>query len=199
MWPLDLSFLVESVLIFALAFLIDVVFGEIPDRVHPTVWMGKVIAYLKPKVEEPKSEVGESERRVALRWRDCALCGSHVFLLLWAARQIPGWGWLVYVVVAAVLLKTTFAVKCMSQYTVPIAKALENGLTEATTLAALHCETRPKLSDERHMISAAVESIAESTTDGAYLAPLLFRPVWGSRRLCFPGHQHVGFDGGVPG
>ncbi len=32
---------VDSALIFALAFLIDLVFGEYPDKIHPTIGIGK--------------------------------------------------------------------------------------------------------------------------------------------------------------
>src|SRR5674476_1078719 len=68
MFQLDLSFLVESVLIFALAFLIDVVFGEIPDRAHPTVWMGKVIAYLKPRIRSVNSKVEKANGVLLCVW-----------------------------------------------------------------------------------------------------------------------------------
>ncbi|MGF3523274.1 MAG: hypothetical protein ACQXXJ_09325, partial [Candidatus Bathyarchaeia archaeon] len=34
----DVTFFAEQVLVVALAFLLDLVFGEIPDKVHPTVW-----------------------------------------------------------------------------------------------------------------------------------------------------------------
>ena len=46
---IESSVFVDSLLIFILAFLIDVVFGEFPDRFHPTVWIGKAIAFFKPK------------------------------------------------------------------------------------------------------------------------------------------------------
>jgi cobalamin biosynthesis protein CobD/CbiB len=41
MFILDLSWFIDSVFIFALAILIDLVVGEYPDRIHPTVAIGK--------------------------------------------------------------------------------------------------------------------------------------------------------------
>jgi cobalamin biosynthesis protein CobD/CbiB len=49
MFTFDYSWFVDSVFIFALAFLIDLVLGEYPDRIHPTVGIGKIIIYLKKK------------------------------------------------------------------------------------------------------------------------------------------------------
>jgi adenosylcobinamide-phosphate synthase len=57
MFVMDISFLFDYLLILFLAFLIDLVFGELPDEIHPTLWMGKVIAYLKPKIKSENSMV----------------------------------------------------------------------------------------------------------------------------------------------
>ena len=57
MFDIDFSFLFDSLLIFVLAFLIDLVFGEIPDRIHPTLWMGKITGYLKPKLRNENPSV----------------------------------------------------------------------------------------------------------------------------------------------
>ena len=178
MFQLDVSFLVDSLLIFALAFLIDVVFGEIPDRAHPTVWMGKVVAYLKPQIKSANPRV-EKINGVLLCVGVVALFAVPVFFILWGIRQIPGWGWLLYIVVAAVLLKTTIAVKCMRHYTVPIAEALENrDMDKARQWLHYIVRRDPTKLSERHIISAAVESIAESTTDGI-TSPFFFFALFG--------------------
>jgi adenosylcobinamide-phosphate synthase len=178
MFQLDLSFLVESVLIFALTFLIDASFGEIPDRAHPTVWMGKVIAYLKPRIRNVNSKV-EKANGVLLCLGVIALFAVPVFFLLWLLRQIPGWGWLLYIVVAAVLLKTTIAVRSMRNYTMPIAEALKKrDFEEARQWLRYIVRRDPNKLDERHIISAAVESIAESTTDGI-TSPFFFFALFG--------------------
>jgi adenosylcobinamide-phosphate synthase len=178
MWPLDVSFLVESILIFAVAFLIDIIFGEIPDKAHPTVWMGKVIAYLKPRLKNANPKV-EKANGVLLCVGVMTLFAVPSFLGLWALRLIPDCGWLIYVVAAAILLKTTIAIKCMRAYTVPIAVALQKrDLTEARRWLRYIVRRDPNELDERHIISAAVESIAESTTDGI-TSPFFFFALFG--------------------
>ncbi|MCW4018252.1 MAG: cobalamin biosynthesis protein [Candidatus Bathyarchaeota archaeon] len=178
MFLFNLSFFIESVLIFVLAFFIDIVFGEIPDRAHPTVWMGKVIDFLKPRLKSPNPRV-EKAKGVFLCVSVMALFGGASFLILWAFRQIPGWGWLIYIVVAALMLKTTFALKCMRYYTYPIEKALKSR-DMASARKWMHFIVRrdPNELDERHITSAAVESIAESTTDGV-TSPFFFFALFG--------------------
>jgi len=178
MFFFDVSFLIDSVLIFTLAFLIDVVFGEIPDRAHPTVWMGKIVVYVKPKMRNANPQV-EKLSGIGLVFGLIVLFAVPVFLILWAIRLIPVWGWLIYIVVAAVMLKATFALKCMRFYTAPIEKALKANDKEAAKKWLRFIVRRdPDKLDQRHMISAAVESIAESTTDGV-TSPFFFFALFG--------------------
>ena len=169
---MDFSFLFESVLILVLALFVDAVFGEVPDRFHPTVWMGNVIAYLKPRIRNGNSRV-EKVNGVLLCVGVSALFAVPVFLIVYFTRL---WlGVIPYVVVSAVLLKFTFALKCMGHYTLPIAEALERG-DLAGGKRWLHFIVRrdPASLDEQHVVSAAVESIAESTTDGVTSALFFF-------------------------
>ena len=164
MFSLDISLLVDSVLIFFLAFLIDAVFGEYPDRIHPTIGIGKIIAYLKPKLKNANAKI-EKANGVLLALGVMLLVSVPVFLLLFWLRQ--SFGSIPYIIVGAVLFKATFAVKGMDQYTKPIASALKkNVLAEARKWLHFIVRRDPNTLNERQIISAAVESIAESTTDG---------------------------------
>jgi adenosylcobinamide-phosphate synthase len=173
---LDNSFFVDSLLIFSLAFLIDVVFGEFPDRIHPTVWIGKAIAYFKPKFRSVNPRT-EKVNGAILCLLIILLVAVPVGLLLLGIRHF--FGWIPYIVVSAILLETTFAVRCMRQYTVPIAEALKSG-DVAKARRGLYFIVRrdPNELNEQQITSAAVESIAESTTDGI-TTPFFFFALFG--------------------
>ena len=161
---IESSVFVDSLLIFILAFFIDVVFGEFPDRFHPTVWIGRAIAFFKPKFknENPRTE---KVNGIVLCVLVILLVAVPVGVLLFAIRYFMGR--IPYIVVAAVLLETTFAVKCMRQYTVPIAEALKNRDIDKARKGLYYIVRRdPTELNEQQIVSAAVESIAESTTDG---------------------------------
>ena len=159
-----------------LAFLIDAVFGEYPDRIHPTVGIGKIITYLKPKLKDSNPNV-ERANGVILAIGVMLIVAVPVFLLLFWLRQ--EFGQIAYIIVGAVLFKSTFAVKGMGQYTKPIAKALKHkDLAEARRWLPYIVRRDPNTLDERLITSAAVESIAESTTDGI-TAPFFFFAIFG--------------------
>jgi adenosylcobinamide-phosphate synthase len=173
---IDFSFVIDSVLILLLALLIDTVFGEVPDRVHPTVWMGKVITFLKPRIRDV-SPTDEKINGILLALFVMALFAVPAYLIIFITRQFLGW--IPYIVVAAVLLKMTFALKCMSQYTVPIAKAIEKSdVDKAKGLLHYIVRRDPATLSERHVISATVESIAESITDGV-TSPFFYFALFG--------------------
>ncbi len=164
MFGIDVSFLSDSLLIFALAFLIDLVFGELPDRIHPTLWMGKITDYLKPKLKNENPSI-EKINGVILCLLLITLFAVPAYLLLFWVREFLGW--LPYIVVAAIALKTSFAIKCMKQYTIPVADAVEKeDYDRAKQLLPFIVRRSPKELTKGHIISAAVETIAEGTTDG---------------------------------
>src|SRR4030067_2305258 len=95
---MDFLFLFESVLILVLALFVDAVCGEVPDRFHPTVWMGNVIAYLKPRIRSGNSLV-EKVNGVLLCIGVSALFAAPVLLIVYFTRL---WlGWIPYVVGSA--------------------------------------------------------------------------------------------------
>ena len=177
MFTLDFSLLVDSVLIFTLAFLIDLVFGEYPDRIHPTIGIGKMISYLKRKSKNPNPRV-EKANGVLMALTIMLVVALPVFLLLFWLRTLP-YGEILYIIVGAILFKATFAIRGMGQYTKPIAKALkQNNLAGARKWLPYIVRRDPNSLNERQIISAAVESIAESTTDGI-TAPFFFFAFFG--------------------
>jgi len=156
--------IIDSLLIFSIACFIDNVFGEPTNRLHPTVWMGNVIAYLKPKIRN-RNPIIEKTNGVLLGLFVIMIFAAPVYFMLSLIQQFIGQ--VAYIVVSATLLKTTFAIKCMKQYTVPIAEALIKGdEDQARKLLPFIVRRDPTKLDRQHIISAAVESIAEGTVDG---------------------------------
>ena len=176
MFALDLTWIVDSVLIFTLAFLIDLILGEYPDRIHPTIGIGKLISYLKKKAKSnnPRMEKVNGIFMVIIIMILIALpVGALLVWLRFYFGSIP------YIIIGAILFKATFAIRGMGQYTKPIAAALKEGnLNEARKWLPFIVRRDPNTLNERQITSAAVESIAESTTDGI-TAPFFFFALFG--------------------
>ena len=166
----------ESIIVLCLALTIDQIFGEPPDPVHPTVWMGKVIAFLRAKLRSKDPKV-EKFNGILLSVVSTAIFVTPVYLILSIVKDF--FGFLAYAVLAAVILKLTFALKGMAYYTLPIARAMEKGdLREAKRWLPFIVRRNPESLNERHVISATVESIAESTVDGV-TSPLFYFALFG--------------------
>ena len=176
MFALDLSWLIDSVFIFTLAFLIDLVLGEYPDKIHPTIGIGKIILYLKKKAKHVNPRI-EKANGVLMALFIMLIVALPVGVLLWWLRL--SFGSIPYIIAGAILFKATFAVRGMGQYTKPIASALKkNDIAEARKWLPYIVRRDPNSLNERQIISAAVESIAESTTDGI-TAPFFFFAIFG--------------------
>jgi len=177
MFTLDFSLFVDSVLIFTLALLIDLVLGEYPDSIHPTIGIGKMITFLKCKSKSPNPKV-EKANGLLMALTIILVVSLPIFVLLFWLRLLP-YGEILYIIVGAILFKATFAITGMGQYTKPIAKALrQKDLAEARKWLPYIVRRDPNSLNERQIISAAVESIAESTTDGI-TAPFFFYALFG--------------------
>ena len=179
MFAFDFFWFVDSALILLVAFLIDAILGEYPDKIHPTIGIGKIILFLKPKLKSANPRI-EKRNGVLLAIIVMLIAALPVFLLLFWFRQSFGvYGQIAYIIVGAVLFKATFAVSGMGQYTKPIASALKkNNIAEARKWLPFIVRRDPNTLSERQIISAAVESIAESTTDGI-TAPFFFFAIFG--------------------
>jgi adenosylcobinamide-phosphate synthase len=179
MFAFDFSWFVDSIFIFALAFLIDLVLGEYPDRIHPTIGIGKLIIYFKKKAKNPNPRV-EKANGVLMAVAIMMIAALPVFVLLFWLRSLPfPYGEVSYIIVGAILFKATFAISGMGQYTKPIAAALkQRDLDGARKWLPYIVRRDPNTLNERQIISAAVESIAESTTDGI-TAPFFFFAIFG--------------------
>ena len=176
-WYLDAGALV-------LALALDLALRELPNALHPVVWMGRVVSWLERAGPSPES------KRFALVWGSMmalavpSLFGGAAWL---AANGLRELGPVPYLVGATALLSTTFAVKGLAQAANGVRDSLEwtlspesgtdgdaneGGIGEARQqLRSL--VSRDASSLDRSLASAAaIESVAENTTD-SYIGPWL--------------------------
>jgi adenosylcobinamide-phosphate synthase len=158
-----------------LALLFDLLLGDPPNRFHPTAWMGNLIAFL-------------------LRWRPCgnrfAELVYGVFILLVGVSLsvlagiaitqfiyflIPNHQSLITYLLIVLFLKLTISLRGLDHAARDVQSALEaNNLPEARRLLSWHLVSRDTSQlDESKVSAAAIESVAENSSDGI-VAPLFF-------------------------
>lgn len=159
-----------------LALLIDSWLGEPPTRWHPVVWMGSLISALRRRAPQKGSTL-------SLIYGGAVTFGGGAFVWICAALVNRLLGTLPYPLnlgVQAWLLKTTFSLRGLNHAALEVETALRaKDLPEARRLLSWHLVSRDTAQlDEAQVAAAAIESVAENTSDGI-VAPLLAYAVGG--------------------
>ena len=170
------------VVIVLLAAAIDVVWGEPPTRNHPVVWMGNFIAALRDRCrfEHPFAQFSYGVLLVAT---GCLLFGGvGVALQIWTWQIMSSpltsasVGWFVLVALLSLFIVTScFSIRLLSQAGELVSKQLIAGdLVAARQQLAFHLVSRDTSQlDESQVSAAAIESVAENTSDSV-VAPVLY-------------------------
>jgi adenosylcobinamide-phosphate synthase len=152
-----------------LALLIERVVGYPPALFrllgHPVSWAGRLLAALEHRLNR-----GRRRRlRGALTLALLLLVGIGVSLLiLWATRSVP-FGWLV----EALLASTLLAQKELGRAVKAVADGLNLSLAAGRRAVSQIVGRDPEVLDESGVTCAAIETLAESTSDGV-VAPLFW-------------------------
>ncbi|MFX0121979.1 MAG: cobalamin biosynthesis protein [Candidatus Hodarchaeota archaeon] len=156
--------------------MIDILFGEAPERLHLTVHMGKVIGFLDRRIQPPRFR---SNRVIGFT---VTLTVIVLFLLLsyliiFTIRSV--FGLIGYIAISAILMKMTFAIRSLDEHISPIAVALtSDNLPWAKDLLGKISRRDLAPLDEKLVTSGAVEAVSEATVDGV-IAPLFYFMIFG--------------------
>ena len=160
-----------------LALALDLAMGELPNRLHPTVWIGKTVALAERIAPGP-----DSAPAVQL------VAGGLMALVVPAAWGAAAWAVayglmqlhpIAYLLLVAILLKTTFSVRMLHRVAADIGRILSSGnIDEARCqMSALVSRDTSQLTIGQ-MAAGAIESVAENITDSV-VGPLLAFALFG--------------------
>jgi adenosylcobinamide-phosphate synthase len=135
---------------------------------HPVIWMGRLITLL--------------EARLSNRTRGKGVLALLILLTVTAAITVPVAAILRAIpygfVVEALLASTLLAQKSLGDAVAAVAAALRRSLSEGRTAVSHIVGRDPQSLDEAGVARAAIESLAESTSD-AVVAPLFWLLLFG--------------------
>ena len=161
-------------LIFSLALIIDLVLGDPPNSLHPVAWMGRAISYLeRVTIGHPWFQFIYG---LVMTLVVVALFTVPVYFLLLYLEDVS---LVAYVVVGALLLKLMFSFRGLKKTALRIKRLLL-----AEKLAEARFELRSLVSRDTSrlprplLVSATVESVAESTCD-SLVAPFFYFVLFG--------------------
>lgn len=167
------------ILIAAVALALDFAFGDPRNKLHPTAWVGKLVAWLVPFTKS-SSPTKEKLGGVFVTLTVTGLVASLLLLFtIFTKLQTD----LVYTIttllISALLFKTTIAVKGLQRHGELVIKSLsENNLDEARARLSLLVKRNTKDLDRNHIVSGVLESTSENIVDGI-TGPLFYYSLFG--------------------
>ena len=162
-----------------LGFFLDLLIGDPHGFPHPVVLIGKLIDVTKKGMRKifPKTVRGENFAGAAI-WLIVVIVSTALpALLLWLAYGVSRWlGLALETIMCAQILAT----KSLRQESMKVYQALQTGdLEKARHAVSMIVGRDTQRLDEAGVARAAVETVAENTSDGI-IAPMLFLAIGGA-------------------
>ena len=162
-----------------LGFFLDLLIGDPHGFLHPVVLIGKLIDVTEKGMRKifPKTVRGENFAGAAI-WLIVVIVSTALpALLLWLAYGVSRWlGLALETIMCAQILAT----KSLRQESMKVYQALQTGdLEKARHAVSMIVGRDTQRLDEAGVARAAVETVAENTSDGI-IAPMLFLAIGGA-------------------
>ncbi len=168
-----------SLLALILGYGIDLAVGDPHGIPHPVAAMGKLISWLEARLRRifPRTDTDETIAGGVL-WLAVALSSAAVSaLVLWLCHLVSPW---LRLAAESVMCWQILAVKSLRDESMKVYDALESGDLERSRRAVSMIVGRDvQRLDEAGVTRAAVETVAENTSDGV-VAPMLFTALGGA-------------------
>jgi len=141
---------------------------------HPVIWMGALISLIERRLNHP-DDIGNERRRAGIVMLTIllALTLAITFVTRWVLGLIP-FGW----VVEAILASTLLAQKELGRAVRAVATGLDRSLEEGRAAVSHIVGRDPQTLDAPGVSRAAIESLAESSSDGV-VAPAFWLMIFG--------------------
>ncbi|MQG33642.1 MAG: cobalamin biosynthesis protein CobD [SAR202 cluster bacterium] len=164
----------DDLAVLALAVALDLTLGEPPMRAHPTVWMGRITGYLESRA--PKDGNAALLTGVLIALGLACLWGAAAYFAAVGLKEVHT---LAYILVGAVLLKSTFSVRLLHREAALIRGHLEREDMERVRARMSSLVSRdPSNLTAEQATAATVESVSENIND-SFLAPWLAFAIFG--------------------
>lgn len=154
------------------SFLIDSLFGDPPNRLHPVRWLGIIIDSADGAFRRMEQQVAGGALFVFFI---CAIVVAFTIFITYAFSL----NIVIYLIGSAAILKMTFAMRTMRREVGGVLSSMESGEIALARKKLSYIVRRDTSElDEHLMSSACIETVSEGFVDGV-LSPLFFYGILG--------------------
>ena len=165
---IELFYFISLALLLSLA--IDVVFGELPTRIHPVVIMGSIIGFFKNIFIKIRNRI--SGLLLVL------FTSAVIIILIYIILFICSFNELLLFIVFSVLLSSTFSVNMLLKTAVDVKTDLDESIEKARKSVSYLVSRDTEELTESFIVSAVIESLTENITD-SFIAPIFYYSIFG--------------------
>lgn len=148
-----------------LAIAIDVIFGELPTRIHPVVIIGLLTNFFKSIYIKIKNKLSGLLLVISV-----GICTSIILFVLYLIGSINS---ILLFVLFTILLSSTFSIKLLLKTAVDVKKDLNESIEKARKSVSYLVSRNTEELTESFIVSAVIESLTENITD-SYVAPVFY-------------------------
>lgn len=148
-----------------LSLAIDVIFGELPTKIHPVVVMGSIINFFKAKFIKIRNKLSGLLLTVSAMISVC--------LILYLLYIIFSLNIVVFFILFSVLLSSTFSVNMLLKTAIDVRDDLYESIDKARRSVSYLVSRSTDELTEGFIVSAVIESLTENITD-SYIAPVFY-------------------------
>lgn len=159
------AFFSFSIIIFVLSLLFDIIFGELPTKLHPVVIIGKIIHFLTKHLIKIKNKISS----FILLLSTIILSLLFFIIILYICKI----NIILYSIVFILILSSTFSFKLLLTSAKDIQYNLINNIDKARQSVSLLVSRDTDELDEGLIISATIETLSENIVD-SYISPVFY-------------------------
>ncbi|WP_405290272.1 cobalamin biosynthesis protein [Methanobrevibacter sp.] len=176
---IELFYFIVLALLLSLA--IDVLFGELPTKIHPVVIMGSIISFFKKIFIKIKNRL--SGLLLVL------FSVLAVSIILYIIYYLFSFNSLLLFIIFIILLSTTFSVNMLLKTAVDVKTDLDISIDKARESVSYLVSRSTDELTESFIVSAVIESLTENITD-SYVAPVFYYAIFGIIIMLNPMNNH---------
>ena len=159
-----------NILIFILlslfiAIIFDIIYGEIPTKIHPVVLIGSIISFFKNIF----IKINNRWSGLLLTFTTCFI--SSVFLIILC--YLCSFNIIIFYILFTLILSSTFSIKMLLNTALDVESKLNEDINKArASVSYLVSRNTDELTPE-YITSATIESLTENITD-SYVSPVFY-------------------------
>lgn len=151
--------------ILTLSIAVDLIFGELPVKIHPVVFIGKLIDFFSKYLINVKSRITGIILTILV-----SIITIFIFLII---MLLASFNTVIFIIVCVIILSSTFSIKMLLSSARQIKHDLESGINVARKSMSYLVSRNTDELGENLIISATIETLSENITDSV-LSPIFY-------------------------